>query len=157
VRRASALLLGLALSGACRRESPGGVKQAEFGVFFGGQVQELKELEKELDPTRQRHGFRLMFDGPLPRDAKVSWELSLPAPERGPRAALVGDVTVKSGQTTLDVPLSFRPQDPLGVWHAKVTVDGVAVLERDFTVVAAAPPPKASPRPLPPRGPSSAR
>lgn len=156
--RRRALLLAALLGAACRREPHRVVKQAEFGVFFGGQVQELKELEKELDPARQRHGVRLVFDGALARDVKVTWELSLPVPERGgPRAAQVGEATAKVGQSSLDVPLSFRPQDPLGVWHAKVTADGVVVVDRDFTVVAAAPPPRTAPKPLPPRGPSSAR
>lgn len=160
--RARELALVVALLTACQRDAPGVVKQAEFGVFFGGQVQELKELEKELDPARQRHGFRLRFDGALQREVKVGWELSLPVPERGgPRAALVGGVTAKPGQMSLDVPLSFRPQDPLGVWHAKVTADGAAVIDRDFTVVAATPPPKVAPKPLgapgPPAAASSAR
>ncbi|RYZ09553.1 MAG: hypothetical protein EOO73_04470 [Myxococcales bacterium] len=153
-----ALLVASVLAWGCGRDSRSVVKEAEFGVFFGGQVQELKELEKELDPARQRHGVRLVFDGPLPRDIKVTWELSLPVPERGgPRSARVGDVTAKAGEASLDVPLSFRPEDPLGLWHAKVTADGAAVVDRDFTVVAAAPPPKVAPKPLPPRGPSSAR
>ncbi len=158
MKRRAALALALSLAGGCRRAAPGVVKQAEFGVFFGGQVQELKELEKELDPARQRHGFRLQFDGPLARDVKLMWELSQPEPARGgPRAAQVGEATAKIGQASLDVPLSFRPQDPLGAWHAKLTVDGVVVIDRDFTVVAKAPPPRTSPKPLPPRGPSSVR
>ncbi|MDF3068073.1 MAG: hypothetical protein K0R38_3674 [Polyangiaceae bacterium] len=152
------LALTLALGVACRRDAPSVVKEAEFGVFFGGQVQELKEIEKELDPARQRHGVRLVFDRALSRDVKVTWELSLPAPERGgPRAAQVGETTARPGQASLDVPLSFRPQDPLGVWHAKVVADGVVVIDRDFTVIARTPPPRVAPKPLPPRGPSSAR
>jgi hypothetical protein len=153
-----ALLLAFALCWGCQRGARSVVKEAEFGVFFGGQVQELNELEKELDPARQRHGVRLVFDGPLRRDVKVVWELSLPVTERGgPRAARVGEETARSGQELLDLPLTFRPQDPLGSWHAKVTADGEVVIDRDFTVVAKAPLPKASPKPLPPRGPSSAR
>jgi hypothetical protein len=134
-----ALLLLCALLGCgCERKSEGGlVKHAEFGVFFGGQVQELKEIPKQLDAARQRHGFRLSFAAPLRSDVKVGWEISLPVPERGgPRPALVGEATAKSGQSVLDVPLAFRPSDPLGVWHAKVTADGVTVIDRDFTVTA---------------------
>jgi hypothetical protein len=156
--KGGALLLAFALCSGCEREPRRVVREAEFGVFFGGQVQELAELEKELDPARQRHGVRLVFDGPLPREVKVLWELSLPVVDKSaPRAARVGEETARPGLTSLDVPLSFRPQDPLGAWHAKVTVEGVVVVDRDFTVVAKTPPPKAAPKQLPPRGPSSAR
>jgi hypothetical protein len=132
------LLLGLLLGSplSCQRAAPSVVQEAEFGVFFGGQVQQLKELKKELDPARQKHGFRVTFAGPLSRDVVVAWELSLPAADKNAlRPALVGQVTAKSGSTLLDVPLAFRPQDPLGSWHAKVTVDGQVVVDRDFTVV----------------------
>ena len=131
-----ALCLAVLLVG-CNKSSTGVVKEAEFGVFFGGQVQELKELPKQLDAARQRHGFRLTFTAPLERDVPVAWEVSLPATDsRAPRPALVGQVTAKAGQSVLDVPLSFRPADPLGSWHAKVTADGHVVIDRDFTVVA---------------------
>jgi hypothetical protein len=130
------LVFALWLSG-CERAPRKLVHEGEFGVFFGGQVQELKELKKELDPGRQRHGFRLTFVGPLARDVPVVWEISLPAPAKGgPRPALVGQATAKVGQAVLDVPLAFRAQDPLGEWHAKVTADGQVVIDRDFTVVA---------------------
>lgn len=142
-----ALLGALGACVACQQAPESPIQEAEFGVFFGGQVQELKEIKKELDPGRQQHGFRLDFRAPLTRDLKVSWELSLPAPEKGgPRAALVGEVTAKAGQRRLDVPFSFRPSDPLGVWHAKVAADERVVIDRDFTVVAAPPPPKPVPR-----------
>jgi hypothetical protein len=140
----------------CQRTPPGVVKEAEFGVFFGGQVQELKEIAKELDPARQQHGFRLTFRAPLARDVPVAWELSLPATDKGgPRAALVGQASAKVGQSMLEVPLAFRPTDPLGSWHAKVTADSVVVIDRDFTVVAPPPPPKTAAKPLAPRGPPS--
>jgi len=150
-------LLGLALVvGGCERTPPGAVKEAEFGVFFGGQVQELKEITKELDPAREQHGFRLTFAAPLPQEQRVTWELSLPVSDKGgPRAALVGEATAQPGQTTLDVTLPFRPADPLGAWHAKVSVAGKVVIDRDFTVVAPPPPPKTAPKPLAPRGPDA--
>jgi hypothetical protein len=134
-----ALLLALLLAVGCDKSAKGVVKEAEFGVFFGGQVQELKELPKQLDPARQRHGFRLTFAAPLTRDTPVTWEIALPATDpRAPRPALVGETIAKVGQAVLDVPLNFRPSDPLGGWHAKVTANGVVVIDRDFTVVAPA-------------------
>lgn len=139
---------GLAAGFGCARAPESLVAEAEFGVFFGGQVQELKEIAKELDAARQRHGFRLTFRAPLSRDVKVTWELSLPASDKGgPRAALVGEALARAGEKRLDVPLTFRPADPLGAWHAKVSADGQVVIDRDFTVVAPPPPPKAPPRP----------
>lgn len=152
-RRSFALAL---LGVCCQRSAPGVVKEAEFGVFFGGQVQELSSIPKELDAARQRFGFRIAFADATPRDVKVTWELSLPQSDKGgPRAARVGEVTAKVGQTSLDVPLSFRPTDPLGVWHAKLVVDGQTVVERDFTVVGAPPAPRPAPKPLAPRVPGS--
>ena len=133
-RHAALLLLVLA---ACERAPKGVVKEAEFGVFFGGQVQELKELHKQLEQARQRHGFRQTFADPHARDVPVPWEVSLPITDtRAPAPALVGQATAKAGQTVLDVPLAFRASDPLGIWHAKVMADGVVVIDRDFTVVA---------------------
>jgi hypothetical protein len=153
----AALLFLTLLAAACRGSSESLVEQAEFGVFFGGQVQELKEITKELDPTRQRHGFRIRFRGPLPRDVLVEWELLLPQSEKGgPRAAQLGQVTARAGETELDVPLSFRPADPLGVWRAQLSVDGKSAVGRDFTVVAPPPPARTSPKPLPPRAPGPA-
>jgi hypothetical protein len=127
------------------------VKEAEFGVFFGGQVQELQEIPKELEPGRQQHGFRLTFRAPLAEDLPVAWELSLPATEKGgPRAALLGQATAKAGQSVLDLPLTFRPTDPLGSWHAKLTAAGQLLVDRDFRVVAPSPA-KAAPKSLAPR------
>jgi hypothetical protein len=147
-RRFAWLLLLIA---ACDRGAPGDVKEAEFGVFFGGQVQELKEIAKELDPARQQLGFRLTFRAPLAQDVPVAWELALPATDKGgPRAALVGQATAKAGQSMLEVPLAFRPTDPLGSWHAKLTAAGKVVVDRDFQVVAP-PPQKSPPKSLAPR------
>lgn len=135
----AALALALLLSCGCDAKPQGVVKEAEFGVFFGGQVQELKELPKQLDATRQRHGFRLTFAAPLARDIPVTWEISLPPTDKSaPRPALIGQASAKAGQSVLDVPLAFRPTDPLGSWHAKVTADDVVVIDRDFSVVAPA-------------------
>lgn len=153
--RAFVSALALALALGCDRSSTSLVQEAEFGVFFGGQVQELQELAKELDPSRQQHGFRLTFRAPLARDLVVKWELSLPASDQaGPRAALVGQAQAKAGQRMLEVPLAFRSSDPLGAWHARVTAGDQVVIDRDFTLVA--PPPAPAARPVGPRGLDSA-
>jgi hypothetical protein len=149
-RIATAVLISAWVVLGCARAPESVVAEAEFGVFFGGQVQERKEIAKELDPGRQRHGFRLTFRKALARDVKVSWEISLPVNEKdkaAPRAALVGEALARAGESRLDVPLAFRPTDPLGVWHAKVMADQSVVIDRDFTLVAPPPPPKPPPRP----------
>lgn len=147
MKRRSFVMVALALG--CQRGKSDNV-EAEFGVFFGGQVQELKEIPKELDPGRQQHGFRLTFRAAPAQDVAISWELSLPATDKGgPRAALVGRATAKAGQRVLDIPLAFRPSDPLGSWHAKLTADSQVVVDRDFQVTAATP--QKSPKPLAPR------
>jgi len=157
MKRRALLLTLLALAGACKPRTDSVVQEAKFGVFFGGQVQQLKEIPKELDAARQQHGFRLTFRGPLSKRIDVRWEISLPVPEKGgPRPAHVGQTSVAPGQTMVDVPLVFRPSDPLGAWHAKVVADGQVVLDWDFFVVTPPPPPKTAPKPLAPRAPGSA-
>jgi hypothetical protein len=69
---------------------------------------------------------------------------------------VVGQLTAAPGATVLDIPLSFRPSDPLGVWHAKLNVDREVVVDRDFTLIAPPPAPKAVSKPLAPRGPLTA-
>ncbi len=138
LRHGFVLVLVLASGGCGRGREQGLLRSAEFGVFFGGQVQELKLISKELDPARQRHGFRLTFREPLIRPVPVVWEISLPVPAQGgPRSASVGEMTATPGLGLLDVPLSFRPSDPAGSWHAKVSVDGQPVIDRDFEVIEA--------------------
>jgi hypothetical protein len=136
-RRRLALALFASVALACRRDAPPGpVREAEFGVFFGGQIQELERLPKTLDPDRQHHGFRLRFTAPLREDLLVTWELLHPEPSQGgPRPARVGQVVAKAGRTQLDVPLSFRPSDPYGLWRAQVRAGGNLVINRDFEVV----------------------
>lgn len=154
MKRRAALAAWLALCAFACQGGKGDNVEAEFGVFFGGQVQELKELPKELDPGRQQHGFRLTFRSAPAKDVAVSWELSLPATDKGgPRGALVGRATAKAGQSVLDIPLAFRPTDPLGSWHAKLTADGQIVVDRDFQVIAATPQKKPAPKSLTPRSP----
>jgi len=156
VKRRSLFFAALSLS--CARRPGSSVQEAEFGVFFGGQVQELKEIVKDLDPERQRVGFRLTFRGALVRALPIEWELALPALEKGgPRPARVGQLSAAPGATVLDIPLSFRPGDPFGSWHAKLKVDRDVVVDRDFTLVPPPPAPKAVSKPLAPRGPLTAQ
>ena len=54
------------------------VARAQFGIFFGGQLQERKEIPFELDRSKQKHGIRIEFTEPLRQATKISWELDMP-------------------------------------------------------------------------------
>ena len=117
------------------------VERAAFGVFFGGQIQDRKELPFELDPTKQRCGIRIEFRAPLTRSVQVAWEIARPLTARASKgdAALervteVGAAAARVGESRLDVPVSLRQGQVLGTWHVQVKVDGRAVIDRDVLV-----------------------
>jgi hypothetical protein len=118
--------------------------RAEFGVLYGGQVQEREELPFELDPSRQRIGFRVTLT-PAPVDAlEVRWELGRPgtgrrvADSRGrkarPRQVQLGRAHFRAGETTFEQPLAFSPGDPLGLWNIRVQLGSEVVIDRSFLV-----------------------
>ena len=134
------LALSLCLLG-CRAEPDPLIERAAFGVFFGGQIQDRKELPFELDQTKQRCGIRIDFRAPLARSVPVAWEIARPLSSKAskPSAAAdqvveVGEVAARVGETRLDVPLALRQGQVLGTWHVRVKVDGRAVIERDVLV-----------------------
>ena len=109
----------------------------EFGVFFGGQVQERSEIPFVLDSTRQTQGFRIQLAEPAPHDVGVQWELEMPAPRvagRGKTVAKLGEVTLRAGQSRLDQRLPFEPGDPLGLYNLRVILAGELVIDRAFEV-----------------------
>jgi len=144
VKRAALLLTLLAFPpGACKSDEPGVtlVDKAGFGVFFGGQMQDRSELALELDRSQQSIGIRVDFKAPLEREVKVGWELSKPARAKDKkgdagtdRIVQFGEATARIGHSRLDVPLAFRPGDPLGGWHVRVKVEGETVIDRDVLV-----------------------
>ncbi len=148
-RRAAAPLVAL-LALACARRSapddlPGPTAHAEFGIFYGGQVQERDRIPLELDRTRQSQGIRLDFDGPLPQEVTVSWEIDMPGGTRGVRDAQgragrgrlvkLDEVRVPAGRTRFDQTIEFLADDPVGTWNIRVRVDGEIVIDRPFEVV----------------------
>ncbi len=117
------------------------VERASFGVFFGGQIQDRKELPFELDEAKQRVGIRIDFKRPLDRAVPVRWEIerplgakSRPADSSGERVVEEGESSGRVGEQRLDVPLTLRRGQVLGKWHVRVKVDGRAVIERDVLV-----------------------
>ncbi|MCC6903820.1 MAG: hypothetical protein IT377_32935 [Polyangiaceae bacterium] len=137
-----ALLVGLALASAAACDRPaapqGPVARAELGVFFGGQVQERKEIPFTLDRNRQTQGFRLTFHQPLARPAEIRWEIDRPGPRGRGRAVELGESQARVGMTVLDRELSMKPGDPLGTWKIRVFVDGEVALDRSVVIYDAA-------------------
>lgn len=135
----------LALAGCDVEGTSGGrATQAEFGVLYGGQVQERDELPFELDETRQRFGFRITL-APPPRDApEVRWELGRPGKGRRvadsfghkarPRQVELGSASFRPGEASFEQPLRFAPGDPLGLWNIRVLLGSEVVIERAFVV-----------------------
>ena len=117
------------------------LERAAFGVFFGGQIQDRKELPFELDTTKQSCGIRLDFREPLTHSARVSWEIARPASEKASRADAgadrvteVGEASGRIGEKRLDVPVLLRQGQVLGNWHVRVKLDERTVLDRDVLV-----------------------
>ena len=128
--------LALAAAIACERGAAASlVSEAEFGIFFGGQVQERDEIPFELDRARQIHGIRLAFAKPLERDLVVRWELDMPGPERdAARVVRLGEAPLRAGQTRFEQVVPFSPGDRLGVWNVRVIVDNELVLDRSVVI-----------------------
>jgi hypothetical protein len=117
---------------------------AQFGVFYGGQVQERERIALELDQTRQTQGFRLELV-PAPREAlEVRWELGMPAAGRiqkdsqgrraRPRLTQLGVGRFRPGESRFEQSLAFAPGDPLGLWNIRVLVGSRVALDRPFWV-----------------------
>jgi hypothetical protein len=135
-----------ATSLGCEKPSAPPAVEAKFGVFFGGQVQERKELPLVLDRTRQSHGIRLDFRDPPERPLRVTWEVEKPGATRNEDAGSVvdyGETRTRVGETRLEIPLAFRATDRPGAWRVRVSVAERVVLDRAFDVVP--PPPAARP------------
>ncbi len=142
-------LLAAALTAACNRsggEDSAGT--AKFGVFFGGQIEERRDIPFELDPAKQTQGFRVDFGTPLARDAEVVWNIDMPASAQtakttrsknapqveAHRKSISGKATIRAGLSRFDQVTPFEPGDPLGLWNARVTVGGKVLIDRPFEV-----------------------
>jgi hypothetical protein len=124
------------------------VRRAEFGVLFGGQIQERRELPFELDRSKQTLGFRVEFSEPLGADTDIEWRVDRPARSArvlrvnrrakplpdAERPPLGGKETARAGELRFDRTVSFEPGDPLGLWNVRVVVRGRVVLDRPFEV-----------------------
>jgi hypothetical protein len=142
-------LFAAALASACDRSAERRpVGSAKFGVFFGGQIEERRDIPFELDPSRQAQGFRIDFGTPLTNDTEVTWKIDTPSTSRTTKAArtktasnveahrksISGKATVRAGLSRFDQITRFEPGDPLGLWNARVIAGGKVVIDRPFEV-----------------------
>ncbi len=130
-----AIVFGCAVG--CHRASSERVT-ARFGVFFGGQLQEREELPLIVDRARLPIGVRLHWSEAPTSPEHVHWELEQPVSAKDAdagRLVAFGDARARPGESDLDVPLSFRPNDHTGAWRVRVSVEGRLVHERAFRVV----------------------
>ena len=133
----------LVLSCASEPRHRSSLREAKFGIFFGGQVQERKEIPLERDIKRQKQGFRLMLPHPEVSQQSVRWELDLPS-RHGKRSrssksseqrlTRLGQAVIRPGATRLDQRIDFHPGDRPGKWRIQVWLGQEQVLDRSFEV-----------------------
>lgn len=140
------LALGLAPLAACTAPNQAAAPgiHAEFGIFYGGQVQQRDEIPLSLDAARQRQGFRLTLSPPPQQALEVRWELGKPGQGRRvpdsqgrrarPRSVQLGRAHFRAGEAVFEQALAFLPDDPLGLWNIRVLLGDRVVLERPFVV-----------------------
>lgn len=131
------LVGALLAAGACRNGSEAPRARVEFGVPFGGDVQDRSTIE--LGKEREL-ALRVTFPEPLARETVVSWELERPSKQRNPDggvayAAEIGERRVRAGERRVDASLGFRRGDPPGTWRIHVRIDGRPALDRQFQVI----------------------
>jgi hypothetical protein len=117
---------------------------AKFGVFFGGQIQERREIPFELDGAKQTQGFRVQFGEKLPAATDVEWRIERPTPPprkpsrrnaaaaEPPKGPIAGKERVRAGEDHFEHALRLEPGDPLGLWNVRVVTEGRVVLDRAF-------------------------
>ncbi len=147
--RLFAVLLALAASGCdagTDHPTPAPIR-AEFGILFGGQVQQRQRIPLETDRSKQTVGFRLTFGAAVSRSQRIEWQLDLPGTSRNApdhrgrlgegRLTRLGEAQTRAGEPRFEQVIELLPGDPLGTWNVRVLVDGNIVLDRPFLMVRA--------------------
>lgn len=142
-RELGLVALALYFAGCPARREDSELERVEFGVLFGGDIQDRAVIPLELDPTRQELSLRITFRAALKRERLISWELERPSAQRGPDggvlfAAELGEIRARLGERRAEAKLGFRRGDLPGDWRLRVRIDGTVVVERTFTVTAPA-------------------
>jgi hypothetical protein len=126
---------------ACNKSDQAYLASAEFGVFYGGQIQQRREIPFVLDEAKQQQGFRLVLGKPAKAPTEVHWELSRPGHTRrggtsdpDARVTELGEATLAPGERTFEKRFPFTPGDPLGLWNIRVTLGEHLAIDRSFEV-----------------------
>ncbi len=128
---AGALLLAALGCSGPEPKAPSGV----VGVFFGGQVQELAEIEIRSERVPS-FGFRLALPGDTTH--RVRWEITRPGP-LGRRVVEQGSSDLRGARATYDQPIALTRESPRGTWNVRVTVDEVLVVDRALVIKSGSP------------------
>jgi hypothetical protein len=133
------LAFGLCCAGCPKKPADPELERIEFGVLFGGDIQDRPVIPLELAPARQELALRVTFRAPLARERVVSWELERPATQKSADggslfAAELGEIRARVGEQRAEAKLAFRHGDSPGIWRLHVRIDGRLALERTFTV-----------------------
>lgn len=118
------------------------VASAQFGLFFGGQVQQRRELPKPLNQNQSDQGLRLEFRRRLTTPTQVTWHLDHPTARSGPRgpcnaprAIRTTSVLVPAGSDRFEQAIPLEAEDPPGTYNLRVLVGDELALDRSFRVV----------------------
>jgi hypothetical protein len=139
-----ALFAVCALIILCCKDNPAPrrVASAEFGVLFGGQIQQRSEVALEFDPLKLTLALRVNLNTALAQAAPLHWELSRPGPRRGAlqlagpetRITEFGDETLSAGSTAFEKHFHIKPGDNPGLWNVRLSIADEVALDRPFTV-----------------------
>lgn len=125
---AIAFSLVLSVFVGCERQAPPEDIRGVFGVFYGGQIQELSAIswERGKEPVL---GFRLECAAPSALPRQVRYEIVRPGP-LGRRVTEMGEARIGTGETSYDFRVEVPPDMPLGTVNVRVEVEGRAVIDR---------------------------
>lgn len=139
MRRAGPLGLSLGLLVTACQKQPVPPPRGQFGVLYGGQIQERDEIPLELDRTKIALGFRVDFAAPLSKPAALHWELTKRIRDSKGKVLTVvelGDAAARVGADRFEENVLLSPTDAPGAWALTVNVDGARVIDRKFSLLA---------------------
>lgn len=127
-----------------RPQAEGPVERAEFGVLYGGQIQELDSIPFEIDQSKQTLAIRVELKQPAREELPIRWEVDMPGhtkrvrDRRGRlgrgRLTKLGEGAVRPGAERFDHTFALEPGDPLGLWNVRVIAGDEIVVDRMFEV-----------------------
>jgi hypothetical protein len=99
--------------------------KVEVGVFFGGQIQELKRVE--VDRAKPpRLGFRVTAPSSLQAESTITYEVVAPGPA-GRRVMRSNRFSLGPERRLVDQMIPIPVEARLGIWNIRVS-DGTSVL-----------------------------